>query len=628
MAAKKTTPSTGKAVAEAFRAAAASSNDSAKWEAAKRALLDAIEKAESAAALEKLLRSASVSEAFLGEAEAWPEVAHALVLVSASLAPKEGARTLGWLARGSAFYPNAIVRPDRSATLSHSCKPQFRQALAEHQEFFAEWLVDGSAERRAAAAYAIAASGASTAVQFEELQAAIKKESNATALASALLALGVVLFRRDNPQQSAIDDARSLALEKRRDKNALVRLTAVALLALSGSPLGADDLTQVLDHVRNPVALPGEWGWHSAQPPTMKSDWLALSLLCWASVEKPEPAIALLLEQKPKTSPLGFVTLMGEALLHLVFTARGRPLPRYVFVPAEADALERQVAVLLSEEPWSRSQLAERKLGLPRGAEQVAALFAGEALEYRPLAVPSLAEPRSWHFARIWAGVVFDELSPEAGCNAVVDSCSPTEAIALIALDGHAKLPAQAQVSDVEQWQREFTLALGVCAALRQRGFDVTSALEALETDRLVNLSVLAAAYLTDFGANLASEKITLVARGLAAARSTEPLLGLLARLPDGTRRQILHSTAINARTLPFVKTCLDAPIVRGLVLFATGAWGKDHTDAVLDILQQGGGETSSLLQSIEYPNEDFRIRSQGFVQKAVERLAAERPRG
>ncbi len=80
MAAKKS--SSGHDDIATLFATAAQSSDPKAWDAPRAALVQAVAKCGAAADLEKLLRTRGVCDGFLGEAEAWPEVADAIVALA------------------------------------------------------------------------------------------------------------------------------------------------------------------------------------------------------------------------------------------------------------------------------------------------------------------------------------------------------------------------------------------------------------------------------------------------------------------------------------------------------------------------------------------------------------------
>ena len=572
--ASKTKSSAPDDVTTLFAAAARSSGDDAKkaWEAAISALVKAISSCETAADLGKLLRKPGVSDAFFGEADAGPEVADAIVARAASSEDtKEGARILGWAARGCAFLPSALVRPDRGA--SYQRKPRFAAAVDKHAPLFRKWLVDASADRRSAGAHLLAWCAGTTDADIALVRGQAAKEKNAAALASELLTLGVLAHRHEKTEAIALAP---------KD---LARLTSAVAAALSGATLTKSATEALAEHVTKPASLPAEWGWHAANPPAIASDTLAVATLCWAKTEAPEIALRALLSKDLQKLPLGFVDMVGEAIANMAFGARGVELPTIV-TPAELDDTQREAVTAFATGMLSRSMTATKILGLPQGAD-IPRLLAAKDPDMRPLPITVNGAARKWHFARIWGAVLFQEVTVEDASAALLHAVTPAEAAHLVSISTSARNPVYARVTTDAEWERDQAFCLAVFDGAKKAGLDVASTCLALSKVPGALAGILAVAYLRERSGPVAEEDVPFLVAGVSAARCAEPIRSLLAALPEASRREILHRTMVGGNALRVFDLCLDDVILKKLVAFATGPWASQFREQILTMLSR-----------------------------------------
>ncbi|MFO0589412.1 MAG: hypothetical protein U0441_17875 [Polyangiaceae bacterium] len=557
-----------------FAAAARSTGDGAQkaWEAAVSALVKAIAACESAADLGKLLRTPGVSDGFFGEADAWPEVADAIIaLADACKDTKEGARILGWAARGCAFLPSALVRPDLGP--SYQRKPRFSAAVDKHAPMFRAWLVDASPERRSAGAHLLAWCTSTTDADVAAVRAQAAKEKNAAALASELLTLGVLSQRHHKHEAIALATA------------GLARVTSAVAAALSGATLSKSATEALAEHVTKPASLPAEWGWHAANPPAIASDTLAVAVLCWARSEAPEIALGALLGKDVQKLPLGFVDMVGDAIANMAFAARGAKLPTVV-TPAELDELQRKAVTAFAAGNLSRANTAIMKLGLPRG-DDIPRLLAGKDLDMRPLPITVKGKAREWHFARIWAAVLFEEVTVEDACAALLRAVSPAEAVELVSVFTGARNWAYVRPTTDAEWERDQALCLAVMDAAKKAGLDVASTCLALAKKVGALPGILAIAYLRERPGPVAEADVPFIVSGVSAARCAEPIRSLLSAMPEASRKAILHQTMVGGNSLRVLDLCLDEVILKKLVAFATGPWAKQFREQILAMLSR-----------------------------------------
>ena len=574
------------------------------------------------------MRSQPLGDQFYAEGSAWPEIADALVERAATMEdPKEGARTLGWATRGCMFLPTDLVRPDLSASLGHTRKEPFADAMAKHIELFRAWLTDRAPERRTAGAHALAwCVGVSAADARAALDQA-SRESNAAALATELLTLGVVLHRIGGGADPELTRAaRELGAAKLSDKGALVRLCAATMLAFCDRSLARDAMTVVAEHVVKPSPLPAEWGWTMLLPPAMRSDSIACAVCCWVGTDAPEVAVHALAVKDLEGERPGFVNQVGEALVHMAFEVRGRAVPELGLVASELDGIEREAVGAFARDPLRRAQPALGKLALPVGAD-LGHFLPGDTLEWRPIPIEVDGQQRLWHFGRIWGEVVFGHVGIEDARNAIARALAPRDAVTLVTVFTRGRMPAYERIRDEAPWQRDQELALAVVGDAVERGFAIEDVIAiAREPGGLPAIATVA--YLRFHRGAPRPDDHRVFVDGIEQAKCVEPLRSLVAALPPDTRCALLDAARVYPVSFALFDLCLDETNVRKLI-GSGAASGADTRRRVVELLADAGDEhTIGILESLQFPNERQATAAAPVIAAALEALRARRPGG
>ena len=265
-------------VADAFAGAEASGQAKA-WDRAKQVLVDTIATCE-LTELRGLVRLPGVEDGWSGEAPVWPEVIVALLERAGAASGKDAGGFAGWAARAAAMSYTELIGPGSSAG-----KPEVVATLHEQRERLLAWLDDDEQHRRCAGAMLLGRSSEGDDDDLCRLLDAAEREAKPAALASSLLAAGLVSRRLADRVPELDERLDALVDAKLGHRDRLVRLCAITVAALTGRSLDASELSAALEHLAKPVALPPAWGW-SGPKSNARSDQVVLRLLGWAPVDR------------------------------------------------------------------------------------------------------------------------------------------------------------------------------------------------------------------------------------------------------------------------------------------------------------------------------------------------------
>ncbi len=163
------------------------------------ALARAIRACPDADALERLLARPPIADLFgngLGSLPLWPPVIDAMVSLAEALPQaSDAARALGWARWSCAAPPVQLVRPDVVPSLVPAHREACLPAFEARAPLYRRWLGDGTAERRAAGAHALAWCRSAMPSDTGLVLTSATTEPDGAALGSALLTLGVLVHR-------------------------------------------------------------------------------------------------------------------------------------------------------------------------------------------------------------------------------------------------------------------------------------------------------------------------------------------------------------------------------------------------------------------------------------------------
>ncbi len=227
-----------------------------------RLACESIERAKSAKDVEALLDAEAIEDMFLGEDDAGPEIACALVDAAFRVGGKEGARILA-IASGAAFFdatePFFHAQGDAS-----TIKPDFVAGLGGAADRLTRAVDDATPTMRAASMYALAVCPTSGASALEHLLDRWQAEKVLEVRATATLAAAVLSRRLGTKTPLAARATEAVRAEEKpalADKAGQLRVVAVglaeAILGLGWSPALMKALTAAL---KKPVTLPSTWG--------------------------------------------------------------------------------------------------------------------------------------------------------------------------------------------------------------------------------------------------------------------------------------------------------------------------------------------------------------------------------
>lgn len=614
MAAKKSDPKF-KRLIEVF-ARAEEDVDEADWPKATSALVAAIREA-SADDIDAIFRLPVIGDAMLDEDQTPSEVAVALFQRAESMDAADAGRVLGWLGRGIASTPLFILRPNRDPRLENGRKRTFLDVIEKQLPLLRSWLAGDEAERRTAAAHLLAWCGNTTVDDIRSCAQRVTGETDPTALATELFALGV-LWRRWGAGCDARERAQlvELASSKLSHKSALVRMCAATAVAFLEEPLSKTGMEALADHVTKPVKLPREWGWHSAEAAGIKSDAFSSAVLTWVRTDSPEPAVTALAAKDVEKQSLGFMNTVADGLIHLAFESHGAALPRLGVVAADLSPLERE-ALKAFERGKLRQAVSVKRLGIP-GGDAVQDFLAGKGPEWAPITIDVHGATKRWHYARLWAAVVVGDIDVRAARDAVVASLSPDDTAWLATVYLGSQRPLRDRLGEGVPWEREQDLALALLNQALARGVDLTPRFRNPDAVRGSNATILAIAFLRTHTGAVPAEFKPLMRSGILWARHTEPLRSLLASLPQASLQEILHDAPGGNGGLRFMDLCLDEVVVKKLVVQAFEA---PFHDRAMAILVTGGASVAQILRTLRFDKPALDERAQPIIKAALEAI-------
>jgi hypothetical protein len=589
-------------------------------------LVAALSECDDAGHVEAVLFSPGIHEVVFHDSLLWPEVAEILVARAQAMGPADGARALGWLATLAGQSPVAVVSARSTARVAPPHRKGVATVVERHIDLYRAWSTDASAERRVAGPYVLASCANATEADAHALLSAATREASADALATQLVALGVVHDRLALSGGSL----RNLATAKLTSESSLVRLAAAVALAFLGDALGRDGMGAVIAHVSEPTALPPQWSWRTSREKPMTSDVLALAVLPWATTDAPEFALRSLAavhfdanavppgvppeiqEAMRGLATRGARAAVGKTMLKLAFDDRGRPVPRQGIAAEELDELQR-----LTAETLVALRVAWPALDLRR-SDDIEAFLSGSTLDFRPIAIEIDGRERRWHFARILAAVAFEGVDVDRARDAAL-ALPPADA-ADVASRGSPRRVDERAVTEGER-ARMLDVCLSILATVRGRGFDTDPLFRAAPNDtseRAPDVGIVAIACLRAHPGVLPAAYVPLVARAIAQGWWKSALLEHVRRLPEASLREVLHAVSVTPDSFPFLALQLDEIVVRNLVSFATATWVPAEADAVIRLLASGGGDIARMLEAIELPSAPLRERAVPFVERAL----------
>ncbi|MCE9577275.1 MAG: hypothetical protein K8W52_29270 [Deltaproteobacteria bacterium] len=524
------------------------------------AVARAIRACAHADALEALLQREHVVDLFgngIGTLPLWPPIIDAMVaLADAMPAPGDAARVLGWARWACGASPTELVRPDLAPSLVPAHRAACLPAFAAHAPLYRRWLGDGSAERRAAGAHALAWC-ADASEDLELVLAAARAEPDGAALGSALVTVGVLAHRRGD---AGADAVRALAHAALDHPEAFARAGAAVASALLGETLSAAATRALTDVAITPFPLPAGWGWRTPGKVSYASDALACAVLGWAPTVAADDAVRALAAIAPPDNPAGAAflealraqlgeqvwrdaararpqhagpgeALIASALAHLAFAARDRPAPADGLVAAELDPIQRlAIEAMGRREPSAEAALRRVGLYAQRGEDLVPAFLDGTAAEWRPMTIVVDGLARRWHFGPVWGATIAGRLSVEAACDAIHAAMTPSEAVDLVTRFTAGRMIAYERITDAAAWAIDQALALAVIDAAVARGFELDEMMRAVAANPRTGLPAIAAVAYLRARDTVPAEFRALVERGVAEARVAEPLRTLVAR--------------------------------------------------------------------------------------------------
>lgn len=524
----------------------------AGWERCPAILIAAISACQSARELSALFHAGGINELVFGDAPLEAETADAIVERAVSFRGEDGADALGWLGALSGFGPRALF----SLGSLPEVRKEFRRGVERHIELLRAWSNDASAERRVAAAYVLPYCANATAEDARALVERAATEGDADALATSVLATGMLHKRLDLDPVAL----RGLATRTLAQESALARLCAAATLGRIGDVLTKDATLAVVQHVKEPIAFPSAWAAGG-----LMSILAAAAVLSWMTTSAPEEAIAALatscnaaLPVEPKTSapedviaalraaaqpsmPLGARNVVAATLFRLAFDGRGVPVPDAGVAMDDLDAVQRTAA------------LAIAKLQAPIGAlhfgltTDMSAFVKGDELHFRPIAVAVGGRERKWHFARILGAVATGEAAIDVGRDAVL-RLADADAADLASRWSCGRMFLDGRIKDAAGRDRMLSLCLSILAALRERGFDVDALARASvdETSRSSpDVGILAIATLRAHAEDVPDDLLPLLARAVAQGWWKDQLLAGIRTLPARSRAKVTSATKL-----------------------------------------------------------------------------------
>jgi hypothetical protein len=605
-----------KAMARAFDLAQDGDSKSA-WVSAGAKILALLKACASADDVERVLRAHRRVFEVEGSLYPCPQAVDVLFERIGAMGGEEAGRSLGWLSLASA-PPDLVARPLDYPGLRDPLKNAARSAVEEHIAELRVWIRDESPERRAGSTYLLGLCTNATSKDAGTLLQGTDSDRNPAASATALLAAGVILRRSNEGEARA--RCHSRAEGRLADKSPLVRVCAAAAVALVADSVSERAVKVLAEHIDKPVAVPPEWGWITAKPPSPRTDDLALRLLSWIRSDAPDAAVDALAAKPVAKLSQNTAGLVRDALVHMgVEATQGRVRPTEL-VGNELDARARKALSSVADGRFTQAHVDGWKL-LPTYA--IAGLLAEKAVEWRPLEIEVGGEKRRWSFNRIFSGVVLGEIAAEGALDVLTRSLAPDDLVGLITRATSIYSPLEdATLRNAEACEREQRFALAVLEKLAAQDYDLERGFHVALTADGILATRVAAAILTFHPREVPAEYVPLVADAISATGSAEPLQSLLAALPPGVRRSILHHEDANAGgagAWPIWGANLDDVTVSKIVKHLIFE-DRDRKHA-FEIFKRGGERVARLLESVKFDNKMLQSKAAPVIRAAVKAI-------
>lgn len=484
------------------------------WKPFFAAMAAAIRNAETSKDLDALFRSAPCVEGVFDEGSYDPAIADALV--ERAGADREGdvaCAALGWAVRATAFYPYSHLEPTRPAV-----KQAFLDALSRHRKTFAAGLTGTSAAKRSAYGYALGVVDGTAGA----LNALVAGESS-TARASYLVARAALQRRAGEAPDAQVA---AIARKLLSDRASLGGLAAALYLAAT------DDVVPVLtEHIATPKPLPAEWGWYWTKPKSWKSDTFAVAAARFVRATDTQALLSAIASIEPVDA--GHALLIADAMMHLAFTARGRPLPREGITRADVDPTVRVLLEWVAKANGAQERVLSALGFYKASPESVAPFLQGEAPEWKPIAVRTSQGERRYHLARIYLAVAQGEVSLDDAVAAVTSEVPADTLAALILMKSTYFAGADERLVDESERARAFQLLFALALRLDDsKPGTLAAAVERAADDVWsYRAEVLLPALLERHPPKSFDAKMTpLIENALMDAPTREPLAALLQR--------------------------------------------------------------------------------------------------
>jgi len=545
----------------------------------KQALLDAIEACESGSALKKLFDSPKCEELSYGEAELYPEGAKMLADKARSWTKaSDVAQAITWLVRLSGFHPICIVRPDKDASLAWELKKKVATIVDGERDFYRERIRDKSAALRVAAGHALARCRNVNKEDHKVLLELVASERDEGALATFVLALGVVSYRLE---QSPVEA---------RSKDRLVRCASVAAEALSNPQLSDDALRILAEHLEKPVALPSGWGWFYGSGACDSRD-LAFQLCHWILHRDPQRLVDALTRAEKGGAKFTPSASVAGVLARLAF---GGQLPASGVALEDLDDKQRATVKAMAKGDNFKTL---RRLGF-WSRDDIDDFFKAKAPAWRPLPIDSA----HWHFHKIWYARAHGEIDEDAAAKAILSGLKADELLPAMLSRLYRGVLSENDPGP-EGRQREQALALRIFRELDKDLLAMldktTSKLDRFESD-LAALAVLDHCKKKP----IPERWHPVIAKAMTTAKTVEPLKSYLKDLDAPLRERLLLDTLTGLRpnwewpALRFADIQLSKPVLEAIVDKVTHV--PDQRDEAAAIVRKDE-RTKKLLASLRF---------------------------
>lgn len=501
----------------------------------KRELLAAIEQCPDGKTLRKLLTSPPCEDATYGEAEYFPEVAHALLARAAAWTePDDVVEAIRLCVRAAAFHPGCVLMVDRDPTLGFTVKNDLTVALEQHVAWLREATRSPQLEVRVAAAHALWRCRNLGEDDITELVDRMAGERQAPALATFVIATALSLRRNESrASRELADRVRSAAQKTLAHKTPLVRSAAAIALALGDPAISRPALAALVSGLQANAPLPRPWGWSWPLLANETTATLVGCVLPWVRPLEPSGMVDALLASKLPAHEL------GPALIALGLEARGVPVHTLGVAREELDDEQRQLLLALSGERFEQEYDLVQRLGL-WGSQDVEPFLAGTAPPWKPLEIEVDGTLRRWHFGRIWRARIHDLVTEPTAVEAIVRGLEPEAVLSCMLAAGHRALVAKGPLGPAH-WVRDQALVVAVLRALVAKAFDIGPALDAMATKSAPwDRPALAVCLLSHFGAALPDAHDPVVQAAARTAKAPEPLGTLIGQLDPERQARLL----------------------------------------------------------------------------------------